>query len=59
MKHRELLELLENIRDDLRIRADVDSDGKNVINLSHHLWLDLKQQIEILEAESLNKKAST
>ena len=50
------LKLLKSIRDDLRMRADMDDNGKNVINLSHSIWLELSQEINRLESSKRKRE---
>lgn len=37
-----LLRLIEDIKADLLMRADIDSDGVEVVNLSDHIWHSIK-----------------
>lgn len=45
-RNNELEILLEDLKSDLLLRADIDSEGLNVVNLSGSIWHRLKKTIK-------------
>jgi hypothetical protein len=43
----ELELILDKVRSDLLMRAEVDSDGYKVVNLSSSIWINLKEAIRV------------
>ena len=46
----EELELLQRIKRDLLMRAELDEDSVSVVNLGNSIWLSLKERIKYLES---------
>lgn len=42
LKHRELLKL---IHDDLLMRANIDSEGRKIVDISGFIWVEIKQAL--------------